>query len=175
MKIAVGTTNPAKIQAIKNVFIGSAYIIPCKVPSDVSEQPFSDEETVQGAINRAKNAIDETNADIGIGLEGGVTETPFGLMLCNWGALVSRDAIEQPIIAGGARMVLPEAISQRLRNGEELGPVMDDFCHQENVRSHEGAIGVFSNGQINRIDLFTHVAKLLKGQYDYVKDNTEEK
>ena len=39
--------------------------------SGVSPQPFSDEETIQGAINRARAAVKETGADIGIGLEGG--------------------------------------------------------------------------------------------------------
>lgn len=167
MRLAAGTTNQAKLQAIYNIFNDRANIIPCKVPSNVSDQPFSDEETIQGAINRAKNAIAETDADIGIGLEGGVNESPHGLMLCNWGALVIREFSEQPFIAGGARIVLPAYISQRLRNGEELGPVMDDFCQQENIRSHEGAIGIFTDGQVNRVEMFTHVVKLLKGQFDY--------
>lgn len=167
MRLAAGTTNQAKLQAIYNIFNDGANIIPCKVPSNVSEQPFSDEETIQGAINRAKNAIAETDADIGIGLEGGVNESLHGLMLCNWGALVIREFSEQPFIAGGARIVLPAYISQRLRNGEELGPVMDDFCQQENIRSHEGAIGIFTDGQVNRVEMFTQVVKLLKGQFDY--------
>jgi len=167
MRLAAGTTNQAKLQAIYNIFYNGADIIPCKVPSNVSEQPFSDEETIQGAINRAKNAIAETDADIGIGLEGGVNESLHGLMLCNWGALVIREFSEQPFIAGGARIVLPAYISQRLRNGEELGPVMDDFCQQENIRSHEGAIGIFTDGQVNRVEMFTQVVKLLKGQFDY--------
>ncbi|WP_062354905.1 DUF84 family protein [Bacillus kwashiorkori] len=163
MRIAVGTTNPAKLQAIKNVFSEQYTTITYgKVPSNVREQPFSDEETIQGAINRAKNALDQLSGDIGIGLEGGVTETPFGLFLCNWGAIFVPDA--PPIIAGGARIPLPEKISDRLRHGEELGPIMDDFCHRENIRSHEGAVGIFTNGIIKRDQMFTHVVQLLKGQ-----------
>lgn len=167
MKVAVGTTNKAKLEAIRSVFLDGVEIIPCKVPSNVREQPFSDEETIQGAMNRAKNALVEVNADLGIGLEGGVTETKIGLMLCNWGALVLREKINEPYVAGGARIVLPEYISNRLRNGEELGIVMDDFCQQKNIRFHEGAVGIFTNGQVNRVEMFTHVVKLLKGQYEY--------
>ena len=37
------------------------------VPSGVANQPFSDEETMQGAINRAKRALEEGEAPIGIG------------------------------------------------------------------------------------------------------------
>lgn len=166
MKIAIGTKNRAKIQAVKNVFGADADIIGIDVPSGVSEQPFSDEETITGAINRAKEAIVKTSRPIGIGLEGGVTETPFGLVLCNWGAIVV-EGEQKPFIAGGARILLPEVISERLRKGEELGPVMAEFCKKENVRSHEGAIGIFTNGRINRDDMFTHVVKILKGQLEY--------
>ncbi len=98
----------------------------------LSEQPFSDDETIRGAINRANGALEKGNGDIGIGLEGGVQETEHGLLLCNWGALVSIET--EPIIAGGARFLLPEAIAGRLRAGEELGPVMEDYAKKENVR-----------------------------------------
>lgn len=167
MKIAVGTTNPAKLEAVKKTFDVNAKIFSIKVASGVSEQPFSDEETVKGAINRAKASQLAFSSDVGIGLEGGVTETPFGLMLCNWGALVSRNEKISPIIAGGARILLPDSISARLRNGEELGPVMDDFCNQNDIRSHEGAVGIFTNGRVKRDAMFMHVVELLKGQHEY--------
>ena len=168
MKIAVGSTNNAKLEAVRNVFSGNFSIIECNVSSDGSPQPFSDEETIQGAINRAKKALLQIGADIGIGLEGGVTETPYGLMVCNWGALVLSSEPMKPIVAGGARILLPEEIAGRLRNGEELGTVMDDFCQRKNIRNHEGAIGIFTNGYVNRGEMFTHVVKILKGQLDYL-------
>lgn len=165
MQIAVGTLNQAKVKAVENVF-PDAEVISCDVSSNVSKQPFSDEETIRGAINRAKNALRKINADLGIGLEGGVTETAYGLMLCNWGALVLRGG-DEPIIAGGARILLPPAVAARLRKGQELGSVMDDFCKRENIRIHEGAIGIFTNGEIDRSGMYTHIVKMLKGQSDY--------
>lgn len=166
MKIIIGSKNPAKNQAVKNAFYdGSFEFISMDIPSGVNEQPFSDEETIKGAINRAVQALTQGAGDIGIGLEGGVQETSHGLLLCNWGALASKDFA--PIIAGGARILLPEEIAQRLRAGEELGPVMDDYAKIKNVRKHEGAIGIFTNGVINRIEMFTHIMNLLVGQYYY--------
>lgn len=166
MKIIIGTKNPAKIAAVKNAFIeANSEFISLDIPSGVSEQPFSDEETIQGAINRAKGALEEGNGDIGIGLEGGVQESEHGLMICNWGALQANG--REPIIAGGARFLLPEEIATRLRSGEELGPVMDDYAKKKNVRKAEGAIGIFTNGEVNRDDMFTHLMKLLIGQYNY--------
>ncbi|MFZ7944933.1 MULTISPECIES: DUF84 family protein [Bacillaceae] len=166
MKIIIGSKNPAKINAVKNSFADQeTEFVSLDIPSDVGEQPFSDEETIRGAINRAVGALKQGNGDIGIGLEGGVQETSHGLLLCNWGALAAHNM--EPIIAGGARFLLPEEIAVRLRAGEELGPVMEIFAKMKNVRKHEGAVGIFTNGMINRVDMFTHVANLLVGQYRY--------
>jgi inosine/xanthosine triphosphatase len=163
MKIIIGSQNPAKISAVKNSFSDEDEYVSLDVPSGVSEQPFSDEETIKGAINRAEAALKLGNGDIGIGLEGGVQETSFGLLICNWGALVSNEG--KPIIAGGARLPLPEEIATRLRAGEELGPVMEEYAKNKDVRKQEGAVGIFTNGMVNRSKMFTHVMDLLVGQY----------
>ncbi|MBT2683976.1 DUF84 family protein [Bacillus sp. ISL-37] len=166
MQVAVGSKNPAKINAVKEAFKEYEYeIISFDAESGVSEQPMSDEETIKGAVNRAIQAAEIGEAEIGIGLEGGVQQTPYGLMLCNWGALAAKGM--DPIISGGARIPLPDEIAQQLLMGAELGPVMDEYAKKQNVRKNEGAVGIFTNGQINRSEMFTHVMKLLVGQYEY--------
>ncbi|RHW40785.1 DUF84 family protein [Neobacillus notoginsengisoli] len=171
MKIIIGSKNPAKVSAVKNAFQtdDSIEFIAMDIPSGVSAQPFSDEETIEGAINRAHAALEEGNGEIGIGLEGGVNATKHGLFLCNWGALVQEGF--PPIIAGGARIPLPDEIAGKLLAGRELGPVMDDYTKKKDIRENEGAVGVFTNGQISRTEMFTHVTKLLAGQYEYRKNN----
>src|SRR5438477_3113617 len=110
MKIIIGSKNPAKNQAVKNAFRdGNFEFISLDIPSGVNEQPFSDEETINGAMNRAVEALRQGNGDVGIGLEGGVQETRLGLLICNWGALAAKDM--EPIIAGGARFLLPEEVA----------------------------------------------------------------
>lgn len=73
MKIHVGSTNPVKIDAVREVF-GTFYldaiIIPLSVSSGVSSQPMSLDETVQGAILRAKGAFND--CDYSVGIEGGL-------------------------------------------------------------------------------------------------------
>lgn len=166
MRIAVGSKNPAKINAVKAAFLGDPYdIVPVDAESGVSDQPMSDDETIKGAVNRAIQAAELGKADIGIGLEGGVHQTSYGLMLCNWGALAVKGM--EPIIAGGARIPLPDEVARQLLMGAELGPVMDEYAKKQNVRKNEGAVGIFTNGQINRSEMFTHVMKLLAGQYEY--------
>lgn len=166
MYVAVGSKNQTKVKAVEEAFKGyHATVKGVDVPSGVSEQPFSDEETIQGAINRAQAALKISDSEIGIGLEGGVQQTKFGMMLCNWGALVQPG--KTPIISGGARILLPKEIEHRLIVGEELGPIMDDFMNKANIRSKEGAIGIFTNGLIPRQEMFLHVSILLVGQYEY--------
>ncbi|GKU84841.1 DUF84 family protein [Niallia sp. NCCP-28] len=167
MKICIGTKNPAKIAAVKEGFqsYGNVSFIALDIPSLVSEQPFSDEETIQGALNRAKGAVFEGAGDIGIGLEGGVHRTRDGLYICNWGALSTSDG--GVFISGGARIPLPREIEEQLLQGEELGPVMDCYANKHNVRHHQGAIGVLTNGKITRSAMFTHIMDLLIGQYEY--------
>lgn len=168
MKIIIGSKNPAKIMAVQTAFSDyEAEIISKDVPSGVSDQPFSDEETIKGAINRAYGALELSGGQIGIGLEGGVQKTEYGLFLCNWGALAEEG--KNPILGGGARIPLPEEVSARLFAGEELGPVMDDYAKKVNVRKNEGAVGIFTNGQVNRAEMFSHVMNLLIGQYEYRK------
>ncbi|WP_160724034.1 DUF84 family protein [Bacillus sp. USDA818B3_A] len=172
MKIIIGSKNPAKITAVQNSFSQmDCEFISLDIPSGVNDQPFSDEETIRGAINRAKGALAHGKGEIGIGLEGGVQETSHGLLLCNWGALAANGM--EPIIAGGARFLLPEEVAARLRAGEELGPVMDEYAKMKNVRKHEGAVGIFTNGLVNRVEMFTHVANLLFGQFSYYSKMNE--
>lgn len=168
MKIAVGSKNPAKIQAVLDVY-ESAEIISLQVETGVSEQPFSDEETLEGARTRARNCLIHSDADIGIGLEGGVVKMKQGLFLCNWGAMATRDG--SVFVAGGARVPLPDIVAGKLMRGEELGPVMDTFTKQTNISKKEGAIGVFTNERITRSDMFLHIMRMLAGQHEYKLKN----
>ncbi|KON91054.1 NTPase [Rossellomorea marisflavi] len=167
----VGTTNPAKVSAIQKAIGPEAVIHPVEAESGVSAQPFSDEETIRGAVNRARSSIGTFHA--GIGLEGGVVDTTSGLYLCNWGALVDADGRE--FVAGGARILLPEEIAYNLRGGGELGPLMDAYTKREGVRHREGAVGVFTNGLVTREAMFIHVVKLLIGQWEYDGRNRDKR
>lgn len=164
--VSLGSENSAKITAVQNAFKEyRCEIVSVNVASGVSAQPMSDEETISGAINRAASAANEMKADIGIGLEGGVQQTKTGLFLCNWGALKAKDF--KPFVAGGARIPLPQEIADRILHGEELGPVMAEYAKKQNVRQKEGAVGVFTNGLIDRAEMFTHIVNLLLGQYEF--------
>ena len=168
MYIAIGTKNKAKVGAVEKTItqhMKDVVFEAIDVRSGVSDQPFSNEETRVGAINRAKATLAATKADIGFGLEGGVYELDGVMYCCNWGALATREGAI--FSCAGATFALPEVIAARLRLGEELGPVMDDFTNTENIRHHAGAIGIFTNGLVDRKEMFEHIVTLLIGQYMY--------
>ncbi|MCT8137321.1 DUF84 family protein [Anaerobacillus sp. CMMVII] len=167
MKVAVGSTNPTKVKAVHNVVGDLFEVIPLKVPSDVSEQPFGDQETVTGALNRAKTCLEVCEADFAIGLEGGVAETEYGMLVINWGALVDRDGNEY--IASGARAILPDEVASLVRDGRTLGEAMDLYTKRLGVSKLEGAMGIITNSRINRDEMFSHVVKVLIGQYEFHK------
>ncbi|MCA9920732.1 MAG: DUF84 family protein, partial [Anaerolineales bacterium] len=87
MKVAVGSTNPVKVTAVRrtvNRAWPDAEVTAVSVPTGVSEMPMTDAETIAGARNRAIAARDRLSADFGIGLEGGVHPNGVGLILHGW-------------------------------------------------------------------------------------------
>jgi|SRR5699024_3427562 len=161
MKIVLGSTNKAKEKAVEAVFTEGT-IATISAPSGIRKQPLSDEETRQGAINRATYAGKHQDNCFGIGLEGGVMFIDGELYLCNWASIYTPS--KKRYTAAGGRFVLPNDFIIPLKNGMELSELMNDFTKRNDIRHHEGAVGIFTQGAINRSDLFIHVLKLLKGQ-----------
>ena len=154
-KIAVGTTNPAKIEAVTqkiHLQWPDCEIVPVSVPSGVSEMPMSDGECIEGAKNRAQASLKATGADLGVGLEGGVMLMDEGMMLVGWVAIIDRNG--QVGLGSSARIPLPEFIAQRVRSGEELGPVMDTVVNETNTKHRGGASGILSGGLTKRSESF---------------------
>lgn len=167
MQIVIGSKNKAKVKAVQSVFQNET-VISLQVPSHVSTQPFSDEETRVGAMNRALECAKLYPTSYCIGLEGGVMYVGENLFLCNWGAFTTPD--KNIFTASGARIALPDKITAELLAGKELGEVMDQFANKEEVGQKEGTIGILTNNEITRESMFAHVIHLLKGQWLYYKE-----
>lgn len=161
-RAVVGSTNQVKIEAVRRVLSPYGYEVSGEeVSSLVSNQPLSDEETINGARNRALNC---SSAELKIGLEAGVTFINDTLFLTNYGVLISDSGKEY--IAGGARIPLPEVIKDLILNqGKELADAMDFYFKTNDIKHNEGAVGYFTNNVVKRVDLFVHIVQLLYGQY----------
>lgn len=151
MKIGVGSTNPVKIEAAAEAFELAGVnpqVVQIDADSGVSKQPTSDTEAITGAKNRAEEVKEVEKFDFNVGLEGSVSDTEFGMFLTGWSFLIDKNGKEY--IGGGGRLELPESIAVRIREGEELGPIMDEITDREEVKKGPGAIGIFTGGIITR-------------------------
>lgn len=155
MKIAVGSSNPVKLKAVQQMakrVWPDAEVCAVAVPSGVDEMPREDRQTIAGARNRAHAARQQTSADLGVGLEGGVHPHEVGLLLQGWVVIVDRDGREG--LGAAAQIPLPPVIADRVLNGEELGPVMDDLLDEEDVKKRGGAVGALTAGLVPRENAF---------------------
>ena len=92
LKISVGSTNPVKLKAAAEAFElarKKVAVTEFDVQSGVSDQPTSDSEAIEGARKRARQANAKGGFDFGVGLEGSVSDTKFGMFLTGWAFLVN--------------------------------------------------------------------------------------
>ncbi len=161
MKILVGSENPVKIEAAKEVFskyFGQVKVAGIEVSSKVSTQPIN-EETFEGAKNRAlqlKKLNEKKNlgADFFVGIEGGITK-----LYSKWFTLGVGCVIDNQGRVGygiSPYFELPGSIVEQLLSGSELGEVMEKISGKDNIRQREGAIGFLSKGVMNRKNLYIH-------------------
>lgn len=159
MKILVGSKNPVKIKAVEEAFLlyfDNVKVIGFSVDSNVSPQPVNDE-TFLGAENRAKELVkldkqQNLQADFFVGVEGGIQE-----IYSKWfafGGMCIIDKNGKTSFGTSAHFELPQEVTKRLLNGEELGYVMDEIMNQENTKQKGGAIAFFTNGRMNRKELY---------------------
>ena len=82
--VAVGSTNPVKIAACRRVLetvVAGVNVEGVAVASQVADQPFGDEETIRGAITRAKAARAALDADLGGRRTGqNMAKVPVGIL-----------------------------------------------------------------------------------------------
>jgi inosine/xanthosine triphosphatase len=149
--VAVGSGNPVKLAAATAVLAWAApgaNVTAQAVASGVPDQPFGDDETIAGARARAIRAREALDADLGVGLEGGVVDGPAGMRTCAWCVVVHRDGREG--IGGSLAMPLPDAVAEMIRGGEELGHAMDKLVAERGTKHGKGAVGILTAGRIDR-------------------------
>ncbi|MBS3142533.1 DUF84 family protein, partial [Candidatus Woesearchaeota archaeon] len=77
MILGIGSKNPTKSEAVRLAFTRFGVPVSCipkDVNSEVSHQPMTMQETIQGAMSRAKCAYEQ--CDLSVGLESGLIEVP---------------------------------------------------------------------------------------------------
>lgn len=159
MLVLVGSGNPVKVNAVKDSF--SKYFENVEVKSfptgsGVPDQPFG-EDTFTGAKNRALELVEinrknNLNADYFVGIEGGVLN--YFSRWFGFGVMCVVDKAGKTGFGTSPHFELPQAVVDELHNGKELGIVMDELTGKMNTKYHNGAIGFFTNGVMDRKDLY---------------------
>ena len=153
MKVAVGSQNPVKIEAAHLAFAAlwpdeQWEISGATVESGVSAQPMSDEESIEGARNRAHAARDVLGADYGVGLEGGLQKIGDHYFDCGWAVVVNCAGVEG--IGSTVKIMTPPKIMTLIYSGLELGHANDQVFGAVNSKQAEGHFGLMTNNIITR-------------------------
>jgi inosine/xanthosine triphosphatase len=157
--IIVASTNPVKIQAalagFQAIFPDETFTVQgVSVPSGVSEQPMSDEETLAGALNRARAAREQMpDADFWAGIEGGCEEKHGDLWAFAWVAVLGNDIIGK---GRTAAFTLPHEIADLVRQGVELGIADDRVFGRSNSKQGNGAVGILTDDVVDRTSYYVH-------------------
>ncbi|MDO8510872.1 MAG: inosine/xanthosine triphosphatase [Nanoarchaeota archaeon] len=158
MKIVIGSTNPTKIEAVKETislysFFKNAELAGVEAASEVSDQPMSRQEIMDGARNRARNAYHHIQCDYGIGLESGLDEFPFAGKM-QYTACAIYDG-QNYYFGISSAFKCPEAIDKIMA---EEGINLNDACYKlgltqnPQVAKSEGVSGVLTKNRKTRKD-----------------------
>lgn len=151
MKIAVGSGNKVKragVAAAAETLFDEVSVKREAVDSGVSAMPHSEPAGITGAINRAEEALNAGNYDLGVGVESFVAEKSVGMFLSGWCVAVDTDHV----IGHGSRgqIKLPDQVAERVRAGDELSTVVDDVFGTTDVGKKDGTVAVLTNGAVTR-------------------------
>lgn len=158
--IAVGSENPVKITAVKNVMqklLGNVKIYGVKVSSGAPPQPIGLSQTLEGALNRAEKALLKvTNADLGVGIEAGIINIALNnkTRYLDFQYCVIVDKEERKTFGAGPGFEYPPIVTQKVTEENlEVGEVMEKITGIKNLGEKMGAIGYLSHGIMNRTKL----------------------
>ena len=136
-----------------------------EVDSGVPPEPIM-EEAIEGARNRAIAALNELDADFGVGIEGAVFHLQGRYYCAGFVWIQRKDGVSSTGTSGWFEC--PRAFLPRLLTGVELGSLMAEISGKAEIKKEEGAIGYFTRGVVTRTDLYTHgvlmaLAKFIAG------------
>jgi inosine/xanthosine triphosphatase len=166
--ILIGSTRPAKVDGARDAIaaiaevdarFAAATFESHDLTAIAPRMPMSAAEIVDGARRRAEALLAVNGPrrgpapDFAVGLEGGLERMapPFDAWtLQTWAAVTDGTAWGY---GAGPSIALPPPVITRVRNGEELGDVIDDIAGV-GVRGTRGAWGVLTCDLIGRRDAF---------------------
>lgn len=152
MKVNIGSRNPVKVQATRNILekiYDDLEVYSVEVDSGVPDQPIGLDQTIEGAINRAKEAYYQ-DCDLGVGVESGLLKTPHtitGYVDLQWCAIFDGEKVTLGVSAG---FEYPPMVVEEVLKGKEVGDVMDQLTGVDDLGEKMGAVSYLSRGMLDR-------------------------
>ncbi len=151
--VIVASKNPVKIAAVQTafekVFPNETFTFQGEsAPSGVADQPMTDLETKQGAINRTTH-IKQTfpEANYWVGIEGGVENEDSDMHCFAWIIIRSNTKTGK---AKTSTFILPSKVADLVNQGTELGHADDIVFGRCNSKQSNGAVGLLTKDLITR-------------------------
>ena len=150
--MAVGSLNPVKVEAARRAFAAffdEVEVEPVEVASRVKPFPTSEEETLQGALNRAHAvAAARPDADYSVGIEAGIVEVAGHRFVRAYAAVLRGGVMG---LGGSAAFQVPPRLLARIDpESEESKQAIDQELGRANVFRHEGAVGILTRRRLDR-------------------------
>ncbi len=156
MKITIGTENPTKIAAVREILaeysqFAEADIVGVAVQSSAADQPTSLDETVDGALSRAVAAWTD-DVDYSIGLESGlmaVPKTTHGTMDVCVCAIYDG---QQHHLGLSSAWEPPQALYDAMQTGLNMSHAAKaaGLTDKDYIGHEEGVISVLTGGRLDR-------------------------
>ena len=157
LRFKVGSTNKAKVAAVNDTLkdyphLADAEVAGAKTDSGISDQPLSLDETIMGAMNRARSAF--TDCEYSVGIESGlmaVAQAKSGYLdVC---VAVIYDGSEFHLgISSAWEFKDTSIITSMIKEGLDMSQAIQraGMTSNENIGSEEGAIGIVTKGRVDR-------------------------
>ena len=157
MKVVVASGNPIKMACTQKAF--TEYFTDQKIEfdaqaadSEVSEQPMTIDEAIQGAINRAQN-VASGQFDYAVGIEGGLSFHEVGgrehAIEISWVCVYDCQNNRYEIASAPGFPILPKVLGH-IHQGQHLSQAMETEYGLKNLGQQNGYIGWLSGNKITR-------------------------
>ena len=158
-KIVLASKNPAKVKAtqegFQRMFPQEVFeFASVSVTSGVKDQPSSDAEALQGALNRAEHASQAMpEADFWVGMEGGIEEKENEMMSFAWIVVKGKDSRIGKGRSG--TFFLPREVVKLIKEGKELGVADDIVFQRKDSKQKNGAVGILTGDVLTRSEFYS--------------------
>ena len=164
IKVYIGSENPVKVECTRIGFeavfgnLEDYEFVGKSVPSGVSDQPMTNEETLEGALNRADNLKKLfPDGDYFVGIEGGIQKIGNEMEAYAW-IVINNNGLSGK--AQTSTFQLPPKIVELINKGIELGHADDMVFKRKNSKQGNGAVGILTHNIIDRIEYYRHAVIL---------------